>query len=357
MTKTSFKRLITGLIALVFISSTPAAAQICGLQTVSGGSVAAVYDPFSPSGTTIANTTIILQRLNLDGSPRTNTINFYFDSNSTALNGMQVLGVSIAPNGGTGSGSLGGGTGQNLYFQPGEAAPILSPTGSPSIPNRTAFYNFNGNAPSNDSFQLTATVILPPNLNTAAGATIPLNLRYSCIHGQGGNATVETGSRSNALIIDVTVLSALQASYVGPILDFGEVGDKTTTQVQAAPGTYTRAGDIRVASSGAYEISMTSTNNYRLTFPGGNPSTPGQSLAYNATLAGVTRSGVSGGPVAGQTPITKTCVAAGVGGILRPVSVTLTEGGSAKTPAPAYTDTLNVTVTPKVVGTVGSPCP
>jgi hypothetical protein len=356
MTKISFKRLIAGLFALVFLSATPAAAQVCGLQTVSGGSVSAVYDPFSTSGTTIANTTIILQRLNIDGSPRTNTINFYFDSNTTSLNGMQVLGVSIGPNGGTGSGTLGGGAGQNLYFQPGEAAPILSPTGSPSIPNRTVFYNFNGNAPSNDSFRLTATVILPPQLDTAAGATIPLNLRYSCIHGQGGNATVETGTRGNALIIDVSVLSALQASYVGPVLDFGEVGDKTTTQVQAAPGTYTRAGDIRVASSGSYIISMNSTNNYRLTFPGGNPATPAQSLTYNATLAGQTRSGVSGAPVAPQTEITKTCASAGVSGILRPVSVTLTEGGSTKTPAPLYSDTLNVTVTPQVVGVVGDPC-
>ncbi len=357
MTIISFKRLITGIFALVFLSSAPAAAQqICGLQTVSGGSVSAVYDPFSPSGTTIANTTIILQRLNLDGSPRTNTINFYFDSNSTALNGMQVLGVSIVPNGGTGSGTLGGGAGQNLYFQPGDAPPILSPTGSP-VPSRTAFYDFNGNAPSNDMFRLTATVILPPQLNTAAGATIPLNLNYSCRHGQGNNAVTETGSRSNALIIDVTVLSALQASYVGPVLDFGEVGDKTNLDVQAAPATYTNTGDIRVASSGAYEVRMTSTNNYRLTFPGGNPATPAQSLAYNATLLGNTRNGVSGAPVAPQTAITKTCARAGVGGILLPLSVTLTEGGSTKTPAPSYTDTLNVTVTPQIASVVGSACP
>ena len=356
MTKIFFKRLAAAVVSMILLSSAPAAAQVCGLTTVSGGSVTAIYDPFNPSGSTIANTTIILQRLNISGSPRTNTINFYFDSATTGLNGVQVNGVSILPNGGTGSGSLGGGAGQNLFFSSNESPPLLSPTGSP-VPNRTAFFNFSGNAVGNDSFRLTANVILPPNLDTSAGATIPLNLRYSCIHGQGGNATVETGSRSNALILNVTVLSALQASYVGPVLDFGEVGDKTTVQVQGAPGTYTRSGDIRVASSGAYEISMTSTNNYRLTFPGGNPSTPGQSLAYNATLLGITRNGVSGGPAVGQTAITKTCAKAGVGGILLPVSVRLTEGGNLKTPAPAYTDFLNVTVTPQIAAVAGSACP
>ena len=358
MTKMIFKRLIAPIIALlaVIVSANPAAAQVCGLTTISGGTVTAIYDPFSPGGTTIANTTIILQRLNLTGSPRTNTMNFYFDSNTSGLNGLQVNGISIGPNGGTGSGTLGGGAGQNLFFSSSESPPLLSATGTP-VPNRTAFYNFNGNAASNDSFRLTANIVLPANLDTAAGTTIPLNLRYSCVHGQGGNATTETGSRSNALVIDVVVVSALQASYVGPVLDFGEVGNKTTVQIQAAPGTYTKTGDIRVASSGAYAINLTSTNNYRLTFPGGNPATPGQSLAYNATLVGVTRNGVSGGPVAGQTAITKTCARAGVGGILLPVSVTLTEGGTLKTPAPAYTDFLNVTVSPQIALVTGSPCP
>ena len=356
MTKLSFKRLIAGILALIFLSSAPAAAQVCGLTTVSGGSVTAIYDPFNPTGSTIANTTIILQRVNISGAPRTNTINFYFDSNTPGLNGVQVNGVSILPNGGTGSGSLGGGAGQNLFFSSTESPPLLSATGTP-VPNRTAFYNFNGNAISNDSFRLTANVILPPNLDTSAGTTIPFNLRYSCIHGQGGNATVETGTRSNALVLNVTVLSALQASYVGPVLDFGEVGDKTTAQVQGAPGTYTRSGNIRVNSSAAYEINMTSTNNYRLTFPGGNPATPGQSLAYNASLLGITRNGISGAPVAGQAPITKTCTRAGViSGVLFPVTVVLTEGGNLKTPAPDYTDFLNVTVTP-LVASVGSSCP
>ena len=357
MIKLSFKHMIAALVSFFFLSSVPAAAQICGLTTVSGGSVSAIYDPFNSNGTTISSTTLILQRTNGAGADRTNTINFYFDSTATGLNGLQIKGVSIGPNGGTGSGTLGGGSGQNLFFSSTGSPPLLNATSAASAPNRTAFYNFNGNATNNDSFKLTATVVLPGNLDTRAGTTIPINLRYSCIHGQGGGAAVETGTRSNALVLDVTVLSALQASYVGPVLDFGEVGDKTTAQVQGAAGTYTKSGDIRVASSGSYAVSMTSTNNYRLTYSGGNAATPGQSLAYNATLLGITRTGVSGGSITPQTAITKTCAAAGVGGILLPVSVTLTEGGSLKTPAPAYTDTLNVTVTPQVATVVGSPCP
>jgi hypothetical protein len=218
------------------------------------------------------------------------------------------------------------------------------------------YYNFLGAAaPDTATFNVQVTV--PAGADLSAGGNITFDIVYKCL-GTGGLADVTTATTlAQAITINVNVLSALQASYVGPVLDFGEVGDKTTAQVQGAPGTYTKTGDIRVASSGAYEINMTSTNNYRLTFPGGNPATSGQSLAYSASLVGITRNGVSGAPVAGQTPITKTCARAGVGGILLPVRVVLTEGGSLKTPAPAYTDFLNVTVTPQAALIGGSACP
>jgi hypothetical protein len=351
-------------IIMTIMMVTPAMAQICGLTTISGGTVNAIYDPFSPTSTTIANTTIILQRINGSGADRTNTINFNFYSDTPGLNGLQVNGVSLTPLGGTGTGILGGGAGQNLFFGSNETPPTLVPTGSPSVPSRTGFFNFNGNATNNDSFQLKVNVVLPSSLDTVAGTTIPLNLRYSCIHGQGGNAAVESGTRSNALVINVTILSALQASYVGtPTLDFGEVGSVTSAQVLGLPATYTRKGDIRVASSGPYNISMTSANNYRLSFNGTTGAiNPLQSLAYAATFVQNTRTGVSGAPIAPQTAITRTCARAGVSGLLLPLSVTLKEGGlgpAVKTPAPTYSDTLTITVAPKLEADVGigSACP
>ena len=102
---------------------------------------------------------------------------------------------------------------------------------------------------------------------------------------------------------------------------------------------------------------MTSDNKYRLTYPGGNPAVPAQSLTYSLTLLGQTRSGTSGSGAAVPS-LTRQCLRAGVPapGTQLPLSVTLTEGGTTKTPAPVYSDRLVITIAP-IVSTAVNSCP
>ena len=355
MQNNTLSKLFAGLIAtimlLTFSSAAWAQAATCGI-TGSATAGTAYYDPFNPSGLAATTITLNLTRLNPAGGAKTDAVNFYLKAQSAAANGTSIVPTSVAIVGAV------DGLNRNIFYNFSSAPPIVAPTTvAPSATNRFLKLEFTGENAASDTAAVTFQVTLPANLDLNAVNNLAFDAIFACSTTGGGPKTQQTGQISNAVVFPVVVLSALQASYVGPVLDFGEVGDKTTGQVQGSPGTYTRSGDIRVASSAAYAISMTSTNNYRLTFPGGNPATPGQSLAYNASLLGITRNGVSGGPVAGQTAITKTCARAGVGGILLPVTVVLTEGGSLKTPAPAYTDTLNVTVTPQIAAVVGSACP
>jgi hypothetical protein len=156
-------------------------------------------------------------------------------------------------------------------------------------------------------------------------------------------------------VFPVTVLSALQASYVGAALDFGDVTAVTTASL---PGTYVRSGNIRVASSGAFEIKAHSQNNFRLVSSGGSSILPAQSLTYTANLVGQTKVGVSGNsPI--LTDISKVCSRAGIGGQLLPLTTTLTEGPMAASPTKVtsvYSDILTITVTPQVDTVAGSPC-
>jgi hypothetical protein len=346
-----FTVMFAAITSLTFSSAAWAQATTCGI-TGSATAGTAYYDPFNPAGLAATTINLNLTRVNGAGGQKTDIVNFYLKAQSAAANGTSLVPTNVAIVGGV------EGLGLNIFHNFVSTPPTVAPTSvSPSGANRFLKLSFTGNNAASDTAVVTFQVTLPANLDLNAVNSLAFDAIFACSTTGGGPGTQQTGQISNAVVFPVVVLSALQASYVGPVLDFGEVGDKTTAQVQGSPGTYTRSGDIRVASSAAYAISMTSTNNYRLTFPGGNPATPGQSLAYNASLLGITRTGASGGPVAGQTAITKTCARAGVGGILLPVTVVLAEGGSLKTPAPAYTDTLNVTVTPQIAAVVGSACP
>lgn len=343
MTNLSFKRFIVGLfLTLATLVSQSAYAQNatqCGLSGSAVASGTIQYDPFSPSGLSTVTIPLTLTRFVGTGGKKTQQVFFVLEKPVGSPN-YQVLFTN-------------GSTTSNVVYNVG---------GHPGLPTMNSndagqiFYNFLGSA-APDTVTFNVQVTVPPGADLSAGGNITFDIVYKCT-GTGGLADVTTSTTlAQAISINVNVLSALQASYVGSTLDFGEVGDKTTTQVQATPSTYTRTGNIRVASSGAYSISMTSDNNYRLKYPGGNAATPGQSLAYSASLVGITRTGVSGAPVAGQVPITKTCTRAGIGGIFLPVEVVLKEGGSTKTPAPVYNDFLNVTVTPLVAAVGASACP
>ncbi len=355
MQNMTLSKLFTGLLAaimsLTFSSAAWAQSATCGI-TGSATAGTAYYDPFNPTGLAATTITLNLTRLNPAGGAKTDIVNFYLKAQSAAANGTSIVPTNVVITGAV------EGLNRNIFYDFASSPPIVAPTSViPSATNSFLKLSFTGENAASDTAVVTFQITLPANLNLNAVNSLAFDAIFACSTTGGGPKTQQTGQISNAVVFPVVVLSALQASYVGPALNFGEVGDKTTAEVQGSPGTYTRTGDIRVASSAAYAISMNSTNNYRLTYSGGNPATPGQSLAYNATLVGVTRTGVSGAAISPQSPITKTCTRAGVSGILLPVTVVLTEGGSLKTPAAAYTDTLNVTVTPQIASVVGSPCP
>ena len=349
----NFFVILLGWCALAALPSV-AFAQTCDISSLtSSQSATLTYDPFSTSGvSSSAPITMTISRFNPGGGERTEQVNMYLTVPNTRVPGIQIIPRTISGS----SNVTGAGTGNNIFYNF-PTAPTLPSASSTGVGNFLTI-NFGDNSANGDTAAVTFDIIVPSSLDLTAISQLAFQANFSCrFKGTGQTKVWNTGSRPNAIVFPVTVLSALQASYVGSVLDFGEVGDKTTIQVQATPGAYTRTGNIRVASSGAYSIRMTSDNNYRLKFPGGNAATPAQSLAYSASLVGETRTGISGGTVAGQVPITKTCTRAGIGGIFLPIEVVLKEGGSTKTTAPVYNDFLNVTVTPLVAAVGASACP
>jgi len=320
---------------LCVAEAAPAWAQGKGTCGVSGQALASptiTYDPFSPSGLTQVTIPLILTRFGT-GAAKTQTVNFVLTKPVGTPN-YQILynGTSI------------------LYTEG-------NTMGHPTINSQAAGeinYNFGGASQPDQSTPFNLVVTVPANVDLSAGLPIDFDILYVC-NGTGGMADVVTPTKLvSAIHINVNVLSALQASYAGPALDFGEVGDKTDSDVTTTP--IIRTGFVRVASSGPYSIQMTSQNNYRMTFSGGNPTNPTQSLGYSATFVAQTRNPTN------TTPITKTCTRAGLAGsppsqgILLPLEVRLLEGGQTRTPASVYQDILTVTISPLAAGTPGTIC-
>lgn len=158
---------------------------------------------------------------------------------------------------------------------------------------------------------------------------------------------------AGAVRINVNTVSALQASYAGSALDFGEIGDVTTATVLATPTRYTTssANSLRVRSSGPFEVRMRSQNDFKLTYPGGSLTDTAQTIRYSARFLGQ--------DVTSNTSFgTKTCLRAGVGGEAGtlPLRATLKEGGTTKTPSASYGDTISITFTPIVTASSAVSC-
>jgi hypothetical protein len=101
---------------------------------------------------------------------------------------------------------------------------------------------------------------------------------------------------------------------------------------------------------------MRSEKGYRLSYPGGNPAVANQSIAYQASLLGQSRS------PADTSSIRQICTRAGLAtsgsgqGVRIPLTVTLQQGGVGKLPAPSYQDNLVVTITPLLDPQAGASC-
>lgn len=344
------------IILLAAMLSAPAMAQTCDVTGVaaSTNAVTLTYDPFSAGGTGTTNTpiTLAISRANDPGGTRTEQINFFITDPLNNLPGVQIIPKSATVAGGSVSA-----TGLNTnIFHNFPSAPSLPSLGNPTGTGNFLSIDLGANTNLSNVVNVTFDVTLPGNLNFDASTTLAFRLGYSCrFKGQGNSTSYNQGQKDNAITFPVTVLSALQASYAGGALDFGEVGNLTNDAVNAAPATYTRSGNVNVRSSGPYTVNMTSDNNYKLAFSGASLTNATQTLTYAATFVGTTRTGVSGNnaPIAA---ITKTCVRAGLSGVSLPVSVRLTEGGQGKTPASLYNDFLNVTVSPLAANTPGNAC-
>jgi hypothetical protein len=266
--------------------------------------------------------TLTLRRYELSNTNTTRRVNFYLKQAAGSPAGYEVRynGSSV------------------LYTEPATRSLSLS-----NPPSGTVYHDFGGGG-SPDTKTLTFSVSIPPGLDLTASAPVVFDITYICAGSGNLNSVLTPTTLSQAITININVLSALQASYVGPALNFGEIGGVTTAQ---AP-SHSVAGAIRVASSGPYSVAMTSANAYRMTYPGGDPAIPEQSIRYSARLAGQTRNT--------QSPdfATVVCARAGIAGHNLPLSTTLLDGGIGKTPATNYSDTLTITVTPLATPYVGA---
>lgn len=313
-----------------------ATSAICGMSGSNGVISLGTYDAFNPAGITNPTVTITFTRFSGTGGKKTQSVNFYF----TAPAGSPAYELK----------DITAGTGNLMYIQ-GQAHPTLTVTGTDAGADNLPF---GGADDGSETITRTFSVTIPQGADLTAGLDAKFDIVYQC-KGTGGYTDQNHDvSLADAVTLHLRVLSALQASYVGSALDFGELGTTTTSQVTAAPGTYTKSGNIRVASTGPYTVSMSSgnSNRYRMTYSGGSASPSGAgNIGYSVKFLGQTKSPAS------TTFSTVTCSRAGVSGQNLPISATLLEGGAAKTAASDYQDILSITVTPLATATTPKDCP
>jgi hypothetical protein len=147
------------------------------------------------------------------------------------------------------------------------------------------------------------------------------------------------------------VLSALRTYYAGTALDFGEIGAIPAvppSPVRTSPSNY-----IFVQSSGAYSVTLSSQNAYKLKKPGA--ATINDEVRYSLKFLGDSVSNATHA-TPGQTAISHSCIRAGLAtaGQQLPIQATLIDGGQNKNPSPTYTDFLTVTITPLAYNILGT---
>lgn len=347
----TLKSLFMALFAILGWSSI-AQAQTCGFTATASAS-GGVYDPFNPQGRTATITLSLIRKDSpTNNGFKTAIVSFYLQSNTAAANGIQIIPTTVAV-----QGNHAFLPGQDIFYGTNEPnKPFMGPpTGSTNPVGANAYLKieFTGNDAASNPATVTFDVILPANLNINTSTTLPFDAVMRCTTTGGGPQTDQNGTVPNAISFPITVLSALQASFAGTALDFGEVGTVTLAQ---APTTTTGTGNyIRVQSSGAYIVTLASQNAYRLKHPTGSLAVPLERIAYSLRFLGQTRTNVSS-PTTGVVSITQNCARAGVGAAFEDrlyLMATLGEAGQGKTPSlgGSYQDILTVTITPQDIAT------
>lgn len=334
-------------LAAATISTGAHAQSTCGI-TGSSTATPAVYDPFNPNGLASTSVTLNLTRVNGAGGQKTDIVNFYLRSQTSAANGVQIIPRSAVV--------VGAVTGfdQNIFYNNPGPVPTVAPTSlNPISPNNFLKIEFTGDNAASDTAQVNFDVIFPANLNLNAASSLAFDAIFACSTTGGGPKTQQTGSIPNAVVFPVTVLSALRTYYAGSALDFGEIGNVTTPSLTTTPARTSPSNYVFVQSSGAYSVTLSSQNGFQLFRPGAT--TPADKINYQLRFLGQNVNGTTT-PTAGATAITRSCQRAtlAASGNVLPIQATLLEGGSGKTPAPNYSDTLTITITPLIYSNVGT---
>jgi hypothetical protein len=340
-----------GLAATGFATSAQAQNSPCGI-TGSASAAPAVYDPFNPTGLASTTITMNLTRVNTTGGGDTRIVNFYLRANSST--GTAADGASIVPTSVVGQAAIEG-VGLNIFHNyngPFPTLPINPINGTPTGANRYLEINFTGNNAGSDTVQVNFNVSLPANLNLNAIQNLAFDAFFTCnIQGGQSNGATNSGSFGNAVVFPVTVLSALRTYYAGTELAFGDISTVPPVPVGAVrtnPSNY-----IFVQSSGAYEVSLSSQNAFKMKRP--SATGPNEEIRYSLKFLGDVRDNTTT-PTPGAVAINHTCVRAGLAtaGQQLPIQATLQEGGQGKNPGVDYQDILTVTITPLAYSVIGT---
>ncbi|MGB7655321.1 MAG: hypothetical protein WBL74_07555 [Novosphingobium sp.] len=328
-----------------------AQAATCGVNG-SATATPAVYDPFNPSGLATTNITLNLTRVNTSGGGDTREVNLYLKANTAT--GSRADGTTITPLSVAGSASIAG-IGQNIFYNFAAPPPIYAPASLlPAGSNRFLHINFTGNNAGSDTAQVTFQVSLPANLDLNAVQSLAFDAFFACnIQGGKDNGLEQTGSFSNAVVFPVTVLSALRTYFAGTALDFGEIGNITTGTLGTTPKLTGSSNYVFVQSSGAYSVTLSSQNGFKLFRPGA--ATNADKVNYQLRFLGRNVDPTTN-PTPGAIAITRSCQRATLSatGNTLPIQAKLLEGGSGKTPSPSYSDILTITVTPLIYTNTGT---
>jgi hypothetical protein len=338
-------------LAAAGLATSAQAQTACGV-TGSATATPAVYDPFNPTGLATTNITMNISRVNPPGGGTTSVVNFYLKANSStgsAADGTQIVPLSLS-----GSGSLDG-AGQNIFYNYTALAPTLLPISLlPTSGNRFAKISFTGNNAASNTVAVTFQVSLPANLDLQAINSLAFDAYFSCnMQGGQNNGQTQTGSFPNAVVFPVTVLSALRTYFAGTALDFGEIGNITTGSLGGTPKLTGPSNYVFVQSSGAYSVTLSSQNGFKLFRPGA--ATNADKVDYQLRFLGLNVNPTSN-PTPGAIAITRSCQRATLTatGNTLPIQAKLLEGGSGKTPSPTYSDVLTITVTPLIYSDTGT---
>ena len=343
-------------LALLLSAAAAGFATAANAQTACGvvGSATAspaVYDPFNPAGLATTNITMNISRVNPPGGGTTSIVNFYLKANAatgSAADGTQILPISVL-----GSANIEG-TGQNIFYNYAATGPNMLPIGLPASGNGFVKVSFTGNNAASNTAQVTFQVSLPANLNLQAVQSLAFDAYFSCnMQGGANNGQTQTGSFANAVVFPVTVLSALRTYFAGTALDFGEIGNVTTASLGATPVRTSPSNYVFVQSSGAYSVTLSSQNGFKLFKPGA--ATNADKINYQLRFLGQNVNPTTT-PTPGATAINVSCQRATLSttGNVLPIQATLLEGGSGKTPSSNYADILTITVTPLIYSDTGS---